>query len=232
MKEIFEVDRLLMDGLPYSFLLEILFRCVVMYVVALAVLKMAGRRGVKQLSVFELVIILTLGSAAGDPLFYEDVGLLPAISVFFFILILYRLTTFFISRFKYVEQLLEGTATYLIEDGEFAIEKFAKGSLALDEFFAELRLRNVTHIGQVDLAILETNGQISVFFFEDEKVKPGLPILPHHFNKNVTAFEIDKKYACKFCANIDEVHIASNHLTCDRCGKDEWVLALHNYRIN
>ena len=89
MKTIFEIDRLLMNDLPYSFLLEVMFRSVVMYIVALAILKLAGRRGIKQLSVFELVIILTLGSAAGDPLFYDDVGLVPAITVFIMILVLY-----------------------------------------------------------------------------------------------------------------------------------------------
>jgi len=231
MKEIFEADRLLMNGLPYSFLLEVLFRCVVMYVVALAVLKLAGRRGVKQLSVFELVIILTLGSAAGDPLFYEDVGLVPTICVFIFILILYRTTTFLISRFKKIEYWLEGSPTYLIEDGEFAIDKFRKESLAQDEFFAELRLRNVTHIGQVDLAILETSGQMSVFFFEDNDVKPGLPILPHQFNNMVADFKTDQKYACKFCANICEAAVVSTNLICDRCGKDKWVLALAQCRV-
>lgn len=231
MIKIFETDRLLMNGLPYGFLLEVLFRCVVMYVVALIVLKTAGRRGVKQLSVFELVIILTLGSAAGDPLFYEDVGLVPTIAVFFFILILYRLTTFFISRFKRVEHLLEGKAIYLIEDGEFAIENFKKEALAQDEFFAELRLRNVTHIGQVDLAILETSGQISVFFFKDEDVKPGLPILPHQFNNAVSDFKLGKSYACKFCANTCEVTETKTKLLCNRCGKDDWVLAITGCRV-
>lgn len=231
MKEIFEADRLLMNGLPYSFLLEVLFRCVVMFLVALIVLKLAGRRGVKQLSVFELVIILTLGSAAGNPLFYEDVGLIPTICVFIFILILYRFTTYLISRFKKIEHWLEGAPVYLIEDGEFSIGEFRKESLAQDEFFSELRLRNVTHIGQVDLTILETSGQISVFFFDDKDVKPGLPILPHHFRHIITDFKPSEKYACKFCANITEVKTNTPKLSCDRCSKEEWVLARHDCRI-
>ncbi len=232
MKEIFEADRLLMNGLPYVFLLEVLFRCIVMYIVALAVLKMAGRRGVHQLSVFELVIILTLGSAAGDPLFYEDVGLLPTICVFVFIMMLYRITTYVITKYRRVEKWLEGEAVYLIEDGEFAIDKFKKESLAQNEFFAELRLRNVTHIGQVKLALLETSGQVSVFFFKDNEVKAGLPILPHHFNNAVSDFKVGDKYACKFCANICEVAVEKNELICDRCSKTEWVVAIHESRIS
>lgn len=45
------------------------------------------------------------------------------------------------------------------------------------EFFMELRLHGIEHLGQVRLAILETNGQISVYFYPDDRVRPGLSIL-------------------------------------------------------
>ncbi len=231
MNEAFELDRLLMNNLPYSFLFEIVFRCVVMYVVAIVTLKLAGRRGVKQLSIFELVIILTLGSAAGDALFYEDVGLIPAIVVFVVILLLYRATTYLISSSEKTEQWLEGKPQYLIEDGEFSIDKFGREDLAQDEFFAELRLRNVTHLGQVDIAILETSGQISVFFVADEKVRHGLPILPHTFKKSVDSFKADTHYACKFCSNVQSIEAVTSEMICDRCGKKRWVLAMSECRI-
>ena len=120
----FASGRILMDDLPYTFLLEVVFRSIVMYVFALMVLRLAGRRGVKQLSLFEMVIIITLGSAAGDPLLYEDVGLLPALTVFATILGLYRLTTRFVSQSEKMSQWLEGKPIYLIRDGEFAIRNF------------------------------------------------------------------------------------------------------------
>ena len=61
MKEIFEWNRLLYNGLPESFLIEVIFRSTVMFIVLLLTLKVAGKRGVKQLSVFETVIIIALG---------------------------------------------------------------------------------------------------------------------------------------------------------------------------
>lgn len=231
MKEIFELDRLLMNNLPYSFLLEVLFRCLVMYFIAILVLKLAGRRGVKQLSVFELVIVLTLGSAAGDPLFYEDVGLIPAVLVFVTILLLYRGTTYLISKFNTIENWLEGKPIYLIENGVFSINNFAKEALAQDEFFAELRLRNITHLGQVDLAILETNGQVSIFFYDEENIRAGLPILPHSFNAPVIKFKNGLLYACKFCGNIEEVKENTDELKCSRCGKEKWAIAINEKRI-
>jgi len=231
MKEIFEPDRLLMNDLPYNFLLEVAFRSLIMYLVTLVIIKLAGRRGVKQLSIFELVIIITLGSAAGDPSFYDDVGLLPAITVFIVILLLYRLTTYFISKYKKFETWMEGKPIYLIEDGEFAIDNFKKGALAQDEFFAELRVRNVDHLGQVKLAILETNGQISIFFYPDNEVKYGLPILPNQFYERNSELKAKTKYACYFCANVETVIQNTSELKCKRCGKKEWVKACSHPRI-
>ncbi len=231
MKEIFEMKRLLMNDLPYTFLLEILFRCVVMYIVALVILKLAGRRGIKQLSVFELVIILTLGSAAGDSLFYEDVGLIPTTAVFIFILLLYRLTTYLISKSKRIEKLLEGSPIYLIENGMFSFKNFSKERLALDEFFSELRAKNISHTGQVNLAILETSGELSVFYFEDEQVKYGLPILPHTFNCKEKELKANEIYACRFCANIQKPAGNVNECICNRCKKNDWVKAINEKRI-
>ena len=232
MKEIFELERLLMNQLSYNFLLEVVFRCLVIYFVVMLVLKLVGRRGVKQLSVFELIIILTLGSAAGDPLIYEDVGLLPAITVFVTILILYRLTTHLISKSKKIETWLEGKPIVLIENGEFSKDHFEKEDLAQDEFFAELRLRNVEHLGQVKLAILETNGQISVFFFEEKEILYGLPIIPQSSNKKLTEFEKEKTYACCFCGHTHHQTVKlKTEMICDNCKRNEWTLALNNRRV-
>lgn len=100
MKEIFEWDRILYNDLPENFILEVLFRSTVMFIILLLTLKLAGKRGVKQLSVFETVIIIALGSAAGDPMFYEDVGIIPAGAVFLVIITLYRSVTWLTGKAK------------------------------------------------------------------------------------------------------------------------------------
>ncbi len=232
MKEIFEPARLFMSNLPPNFIWEVLFRCVVIYLSLMIILKLSGRRGIKQLSIFELVIILTLGSAAGDPLFYEDVGLIPAICVFIFILILYRITTYSISKSKNIQKWLEGEPVYLILNGEFAIDKFKKEAMAYDEFFAELRLRNISHLGQVDIAILETTGEISVFYLDDDKIKYGLPILPHTFNDKVEALNKEDFYACRFCGNIQKNKENMEKCICNKCGKVDWVKAINEKRVS
>ena len=121
MKDIFEWDRILLNDSPVWFLLEVAFRTAVMFVVLVIALRYTGKRGVKQLSIFEVVIIIALGSAAGDPMFYEDVGILPAICVFVVVIAFYRLVTWLTGKSKWFEELLEGKTELLINEGVFSI---------------------------------------------------------------------------------------------------------------
>lgn len=229
MEDIFEWKRVLFNDLPVAFLLEVAFRTVIMFIVVLLTLKFTGKRGVKQLSVFEVVIIISLGSAAGDPMFYEDVGLVPAIMVFCIILMMYRLVTWLLGKSKRFENFMEGTAKCIIEDGQFSIQGFQREDLAQDEFFAELRLKSIEHLGQVRNAYIETNGAISVFFYEEKDIKYGLPIRPQLFALKNTVIPKDGIYACTFCANTQ--HLEPTEGICTVCGKKEWVLAINTRRI-
>jgi Predicted membrane protein len=52
-----------------------------MFILIIIFLRFSGKRGVRQLSVFELAIILSLGSAAGDPMFNDDIPIIQALIV-------------------------------------------------------------------------------------------------------------------------------------------------------
>lgn len=229
MKEIFEWNRLLFNDLPPHFILEVIFRSTIMFVILLLTLKLTGKRGVKQLSIFETVIIIALGSAAGDPMFYEDVGIVPALFVFAVIIILYRLVTWLTGKSKKFEEFIEGKTECIIDDGKFSVSTFKKESLAQDEFFTELRVKSIEHLGQVKNAFIETTGEISVFYYKDEEVKYGLPILPTLFNRKNNHILTDGIYSCSFCGHTENQQIGT--AICSICKKDEWVLAIKTLRL-
>lgn len=230
MESVFDWSRLLMNELPYKFLLEVLFRVLIMFLILLVFLKLAGRRTVKQLSVFELIIVISLGSAVGDPMLYENVGILPGIVVVIAVISLYRLLTFMSTRFEWIEHFLEGKPKCLIKDGEFVLDNLNKENLSQDEFFSELRMRSVSHLGQIQFAYLETLGEISVFFVADDKVVYGLPILPELYNHRHQTLSKPTHYACTFCGHISYIDTVSK--SCSSCGKDCWVEAINDIRIS
>ena len=223
-------QELLLGDEDWSFLVETVLRTLIMFVILLTALRILGKRGVKQLSVFELVVIIGLGSAAGDPMFYKDVGLLPAMIVFFMVIVLYKFVTYLIGKSKKFEHIVEGKPVKLIAEGRFTIENFEKEVLAQDEFFAELRMQHVMHLGQIELAIIETSGNMSIFFFPDHEVKYGLPILPELFSEKLIMIPFHGIYACSFCGFTKELQAAPVHI-CPVCERKKWVKAINKKRI-
>ena len=222
--------HLLFGEHDWVFAFEIVFRTIIMFVVILVGLRMTGKRGVRQLSIFELVIIIGLGSSAGDPMFYKDVGLLAAIIVFMVVIAAYRLTTYFTGKSKKFEELIEGKTVCLIENGQFSFHAFSKEDLAQDEFFAELRSKGVSQLGQVERAYLEISGELSVFFYADQDVKLGLPILPHEFAASFVKIPAAGSYSCIHCGNTEKRRIEEKPV-CNICSRRCWVKASDRKRI-
>ncbi|AZB29062.1 DUF421 domain-containing protein [Chryseobacterium balustinum] len=226
----FNWKELFLGTEDWGFLLEIVLRTIIMFLTIIVSLRVLGKRGVKQLSIFELVVIIGLGSAAGDPMFYKEVGIVSSMLVFLVIIILYSSITALIGRFKKIENLFEGKAICLIEQGVFAIDNFKKENLGSDEFFAELRVKGISHLGQVELAIEEVSGEISVFFNEDQKVKYGLPIMLNSLDNPIQNIQIPGYYSCTFCG-FTELKEEGNAGSCNNCGKKNWVEASNKIRV-
>ncbi|MDU6922926.1 DUF421 domain-containing protein [Franconibacter helveticus] len=226
----FDWHRMALDKVPLEFLGEVALRSLYTFVLVFIFLKLTGRRGVRQMSLFEVLIILTLGSAAGDVAFYDDVPMVPVFVVFVTLALLYRLAMWLMAHSEKMEDLLEGKPRNIIEEGELAWEKLKHENMTEFEFFMELRLRGVEHLGQVRLAILETNGQISVYFYPDDEVRPGLSILPDYCRERFAIIPETGHYACLRCSEVMEFH-AGDREPCPRCKHQVWVKASKATRI-
>lgn len=226
----FDWKLLLLGSEEWSFLLETSLRTFIMFIIILVSLRLLGKRGIKQLSVFELVVIIGLGSAAGDPMFYKDVGILPALIVFTMIITFYKIIVYAIGKNKKFEILVEGEPVCLIKGGIFSIENFKKEPLGEDEFFAELRMHGVSQLGQIEEAIVESSGGISIFYYPDDEVKYGLSVMPNALANTVNIIEEQGFYACIFCGYTEKLKPAQKTL-CPVCKKEEWVKASNKKRI-
>ncbi len=227
--EPFDWHKIFLHDLDGQFALEIIFRTVFMFTIVLTILRLSGKRGIRQLSIFELAIILSLGSAAGDSMFYKDVAILPTVIVCFTAIGFYRLITWITTKNERFEKLLEGKPVYIVMDSVMTIKEDSKDSLSKDEFFAELREKGVEHLGQVRIAILETDGNVSVFFYPPDEIKPGLPILPHLYDEHSDVIVQEGLYACIFCGTLHGLQ--PGHHRCKRCDHHEWVMAISTNRV-
>jgi uncharacterized membrane protein YcaP (DUF421 family) len=222
-------QKILINDLDITLIFEIIIRTFIMFGMVLVFLRLSGKKGVRQLTIFEVAIIIALGSAAGDPMFNSDMAILPSLLVFVVIMIIYRIITFFAARSERFETLLEGDPMYIIEDGMFTLKEKHDNTFAKDEFFSEMRNLSIEHLGQVRTAILETNGKVSFYFYSDEDVKDGLPILPKVYLKKTTSIQTEGTYACTLCGKTSLLSSSSN---CERCDNNEWVPSIRTVRLS
>jgi uncharacterized membrane protein YcaP (DUF421 family) len=138
------------------------------------VVRTIGKRGMGQLAPFDFVIIIALGSAVGDPMFYPDVPLLHALVAITAIVLLTQGVTRVTQRFKRIQDLLSATATRLIRDGVMDLAAMRQEGIARTELFGALRTIGIEHLGEVERAYLEPSGKISVFRQPQESSLPWL----------------------------------------------------------
>lgn len=222
-------SKIFVGDLDFSFALEIVVRTLIMFSMVLLILRLSGKKGVRQLSLFEVAIIIALGSAAGDPMFSKDTPILPSVIVFTSIIALYRAITYFAMKSERFENIIEGEPIYVIEDGEFVLGIRKDHTFAKDEFFSEMRQESIEHVGQVKTAILETTGNISFYYYEEQDVRYGLPILPKSYNNKHYKIDSPNIYACGYCGHTEELRPGDHD--CSRCRKKEWVMAINTLRI-
>ena len=208
----------------WLFAAEISIRVVIMFSMIILFLRLTGKRGVRQLSIFELTIILSLGSIAGDPMFTEDLPLIQAVLIMAIIISLYRLTTWLMMKYQPFEDFLEGKSLYIVEDGMLVLEKIKQGKMSHDEFFAEMRQQGIEHLGQVRAGLLETDGEFSILLFKPDDIRYGLPLFPKAYHP-VHQIEPEQLYACMYCGAVEKIN--QHNQPCTRCGCKRWAKAIN-----
>lgn len=140
---------------------ELVCRAVIVYVALLILLRLSGKRTVGELSIFDLIVVIVLGSAVRTSLLGNDKSLLGGLLVVCVLLLVDFVAAFLTARFKKVEHLLDGKPVLVARDGVVFHDVLKKCNIPSGTFDGVLRKHSLTH-EQVGQAILEANGTITV----------------------------------------------------------------------
>jgi uncharacterized membrane protein YcaP (DUF421 family) len=151
----------------------VVVRTLILYTLVVVALRLMGKREIGQLQPFELVVILMISDLAAIP--SENVGI-PLLSgiIPILVLLLSSLTLAWITlKNEKARTIICGTPSILIERGKILEKELRKNNYNLTDLLEELRLKNVPNIADVEFAVLETNGQVSVF--PKSQKRPTIP---------------------------------------------------------
>lgn len=146
----------------------LIFRTLLFYTALIAAVRLMGKRQVGQLEPSEFVVTMLIANLASVPLEDQAIpiwnGLLPMGIVF----VCERFLSWLCLKRISIRRLLCGKPVILIENGRLLEENLRRTRVNLDELSAHLRQQGVLDMREVQFAILETNGIVTVFPY-----KPG-----------------------------------------------------------
>ena len=144
-------------------------RTVLMYLVLLIVIRLMGKRQIGQMEPTEFVVTMMVANLATIPMEDKNMTISDGLIPIFTVLGAELLLAFLSLKSMLFRKLLCGKPVILIENGNIMQKNLKKNRITLDELTGHLREKDVLDIRSVQYAILETNGNLSVFPYPEAR---------------------------------------------------------------
>lgn len=138
-------------------------RTVVLHLLLIAVIRLMGKRQIGQMEPSEFVVTMLVANLASIPMQNSGIPLLSGVVPILTVLGVELVLSFLSFRSVKLRRILCGKPVILIENGHVLQNNLRRTSITLDELTGHLRLKAILDIQTVQFAILETNGNLSVF---------------------------------------------------------------------
>ena len=161
-------------------MLVLFVRTLIIYIVVVASLRFMGKRQLGQLQPSEMVIAMMISEVATIPMEYVGTPLVYGIIPTITLIIAEAALSFLTLKNKKIRYLVSGSPTLLIEKGKVLEKEMEKLRFNIDDLLEELRGAGYSNISDIEYAIIETNGLLSVI----PKAKKR-PVTPEDLNIEV-----------------------------------------------
>lgn len=146
-------------GMPWW---EFVLRAVAVYTVVLLLTRMTGKRALGQSTPFDVLLIVLLGTAVQNSLIGKDVSLLGGMILAATLLVLNWLVGMATARSRRIDTWVQGTPALLARGGEIYWKELVRHNVSYADFEVAKRKADCRDDADIEMAILETSGEISI----------------------------------------------------------------------
>lgn len=143
-------------------MINLIIRCIIVYFVVIAMVRIMGKRQIGELQPSELVITILISDVASMPLQNMEMPLISTITSLLVLVMFEVLLSVISIKSRTVRKILQGNSVMIIKDGKLIEKRIKLIRYSIDDLMEALRLKDVFDISQVQYAYIETNGAISV----------------------------------------------------------------------
>lgn len=140
----------------------VMIRTVILYIVVVLTMRLMGKRQIGELEPFELVIAIMISELASLPMQDLRIPLIHGIIPIITLLILQSIITILELKSEKAGAIITGIPSIIIRKGKIDIKELRNQRLSFNDLIEELRLNGYYNISDIEYAILETSGQLSI----------------------------------------------------------------------
>lgn len=151
----------------------IILRTLVVYVLIVIIFRLMGKREIGELSILDLVVFIMIAESAVMGIENIDKPLMETIIPMFLLMVIQIVLATLSLKSKKLRELVDGKPSILIENGKINENEMKRQRYNFDDLLIQLREKNISNLADVEFAILEPSGKLSVFE-KDHKKKSTL----------------------------------------------------------
>jgi uncharacterized membrane protein YcaP (DUF421 family) len=145
----------------------ILLKVAIVYFFILGLMKFMGKREIGQLSLFDFVIMLVIADVAVIGIENDDIPFYNYLLGIFLLGLIQKILAKIMLKLPKLRAIFDGKDSIIVFEGKLNLKEMTKQSYNLDDLITQLRLKNIRSLSEVRHVILEANGEISVFKYDE-----------------------------------------------------------------
>lgn len=205
---------------PPAYLLEVVVRVVVVYLIIFVSIRLLGKRMIAEMGRADLVAKVSMAAAVGLAIQRPGRGILVSTAIVFVIVCVGRWLAKLAYRNRWFEKAYQGVDALVITDGVIDQKRLVKVEVTKERLFAALRAEGIRHLGQVQRFYMEADGKFSLVIEKD--AQPGLSVIPEWDQDLVVLQKQTELMVCVQCGySNSEINIA-----CLNCGTKEYTKSI------
>lgn len=143
-------------------MLIVFTRTFIIYAVVVFIMRIMGKRQIGQLEPYELVVAITIAELAAIPMQDKRIPLINGLVPIFTLLFIQVVISYFNMKSLWFRAFMDGSPSIVIQNGKMRIDELSKARYNVNELLEQLRIQGYPNIADVEFAILETSGNLSI----------------------------------------------------------------------
>lgn len=156
--------------------IKIIMRMSFFYVFIILIYRLMGKREVGQLGIIDLIVSILIAELVAISVEDLSVSILKSIIPIICLVVLQIVLSYSSLKSSKLRTLLDGVPVFIVKKGKINYKEMVRQKYGLDDLLEQMRERGYRNIEEVEYAILENNGTLSVFPYEKKKTESPLPL--------------------------------------------------------